>query len=85
MKFNIRLILAQHVKVFIRSQKSDANDALAICETACLPDIHFVPLKILSNWVSKHCEISVSSWLSKELRWQTSFVLGALYMGLLFL
>ena len=33
------------MKAFVRSQKNDANDALAICETACRPGIHFVPVK----------------------------------------
>ncbi|GAA3900482.1 hypothetical protein GCM10022405_27330 [Gibbsiella dentisursi] len=42
MGYNVRLIPAQHVKAFVRSQKNDANDALAICETACRPGIHFV-------------------------------------------
>jgi len=45
MGFSIRLIPAQYVKAFVRSQKNDANDALAICETACRPGIHFVPVK----------------------------------------
>nr|WP_235896851.1 IS110 family transposase [Yersinia thracica] len=45
MGFSVRLIPAQHVKAFAKSQKNDANDALAICETACRPGIHFVPIK----------------------------------------
>ncbi|WP_320151020.1 IS110 family transposase [uncultured Tolumonas sp.] len=45
MGYNVKLIPAQHVKAFVRSQKNDANDALAICETACRPSIHFVPVK----------------------------------------
>ncbi|MGE4686820.1 IS110 family transposase [Yersinia enterocolitica] len=45
MGFSVRLIPAQHVKAFTKSQKNDANDALAICETACRPGIHFVPIK----------------------------------------
>lgn len=45
MGFSVRLIPAQHVKAFAKSQKNDANDALAICETACRPGIHFVPVK----------------------------------------
>lgn len=32
-------------KAFVRSQKNDANDALAICETALRPGIHFVAVK----------------------------------------
>lgn len=35
----------QYVKAFIRSQKNDSNDALAICETALRPGIHFVSVK----------------------------------------
>ena len=35
----------QHVKAFTRHQKNDANDALAICETACRLGIHFVSVK----------------------------------------
>ncbi|WP_301280357.1 hypothetical protein [Yersinia frederiksenii] len=42
MGYSVRLIPAQHAKAFARSQK---NDALAICETACCPGIHFVPFK----------------------------------------
>ena len=45
MGYSVRLIPAQHVKAFVRSQKNDANDALAICETACRPGIHFVSVK----------------------------------------
>nr|WP_274519029.1 IS110 family transposase [Trabulsiella odontotermitis] len=45
MGYCIRLIPAQHVKAFVRSQKNDANDALAICETALRPGIHFVAAK----------------------------------------
>lgn len=45
----MRLIPAQHVKAFAKSQKNDANDALAICETACRPCIHFVPVKIMEQ------------------------------------
>lgn len=37
MDYCVRLIPAQHVKAFVRSQKNDANDALAICETVFRP------------------------------------------------
>lgn len=36
---------AQHVNAFVRNQKNDANDALAICETTLRPGIHFVSVK----------------------------------------
>lgn len=40
MGYSVKLIPAQHVKAFVRSQKNDANDALAICETTFCPGIH---------------------------------------------
>lgn len=43
--YDVKLIPTQHVKAFARHQKNDANDALAICETACRPGIHFVSVK----------------------------------------
>ncbi|MBK0018988.1 transposase, partial [Kosakonia sp. S42] len=45
MGYSVRLIPAQHVKAFVRSQKNGANDTLAICETALRPGIHFVSVK----------------------------------------
>uniref|UniRef100_UPI0036D864C8 IS110 family transposase n=1 Tax=Photorhabdus sp. RM157S TaxID=3342827 RepID=UPI0036D864C8 len=42
MGYTVRLVPTQHVKAFSHHQKNDANDALAICETACRPGIHFV-------------------------------------------
>lgn len=45
MGYDVRLIPTQHVKAFARHQKNDANDALAICETACRPGIHCVSVK----------------------------------------
>ena len=45
MGYCVRRIPAQHIKAFVRSQKNDANDALAICETAFRPGIHFVSVK----------------------------------------
>ncbi|OTA14429.1 transposase [Xenorhabdus vietnamensis] len=37
------------MKAFSRHQKNNANDALAICETACRPGIHFVPVKTVEQ------------------------------------
>jgi transposase len=39
------LIPAQHVKPFVRGNKNDANDALAIMEASSRPFIRFVPVK----------------------------------------
>ncbi len=39
------LIPAQHVKPFVRGNKNDSNDALAIAEAGQRPNIRFVPVK----------------------------------------
>lgn len=54
------LIPAQHVKAFVRSQKNDASDALAIGETACRPSIHFVWSQPRNSRISKRCGIPVN-------------------------
>jgi transposase len=43
------LIPAQHVKPFVRGNKNDANDALAIMETSFRPNIRFVPIKNIAQ------------------------------------
>lgn len=45
----VTLIPAQYVKPFVKRQKNDAADALAICEAALRPDIHPVPIKTQSQ------------------------------------
>lgn len=42
----VTLLPAQHVKPFVRGNKSDKNDAIAIGEAFYRPNIHPVPLKI---------------------------------------
>lgn len=49
MGYAVRLIPTQHVKALTRHQKNDANDALAICETAFRPGIHFVAVKTVEQ------------------------------------
>ncbi|WP_199519188.1 IS110 family transposase, partial [Psychrobacter sp. bablab_jr012] len=39
------LIPAQHVTPFVRGNKNDSNDALAIYEASLRPHIKFVPIK----------------------------------------
>lgn len=41
----VHLIPAQHVKPFVRSNKNDHNDAVAIIEASQRPFIKFVPIK----------------------------------------
>ena len=45
MGLNVLLIFPQHVKAFVKNNKNDANDALAICEASGRPNRHFVPVK----------------------------------------
>ena len=45
MGHDVKLIPAQHVKPFVRGNKNDHNDALAIAESVQRPNIKFVPIK----------------------------------------
>ena len=45
MGHTVRLIPPQHCKAFVRTGRSDARDALAICEAASRPNLHCVPIK----------------------------------------
>ena len=45
MGHDVRLLPPQHVKPFVRINKTDAGDALAICEAARRPNIRFVAIK----------------------------------------
>lgn len=45
MGHQVVLVPPQHVKPFVRGGKSDARDALAICEAASRPGLHPVPIK----------------------------------------
>lgn len=45
----VKLLPAQHVKPFVRGNKNDHNDALAIAEAAKRPGIHTVPIKTIAQ------------------------------------
>jgi len=45
----VKLIPAQHVKPFVKSNKNDANDAEAIVEAALRPTMRTVPIKELEH------------------------------------
>lgn len=49
MRHQVRLIPAQHVKPFVRGNKNDHNDALAIAEASMRPNIRFVPVKTIEQ------------------------------------
>ena len=45
----VRLVPAQHVKPFVRGNKNDANDAVAIGEASLRPNMKFVPVKSIEQ------------------------------------
>lgn len=45
----VRLIPPQYVKPFVKGNKTDRNDAEAICEAAQRPNMRFVPVKSLEQ------------------------------------
>ena len=45
----VKLIAPQHVKPFVQTNKSDANDAAAICEAARRPGMRFVGVKTVEQ------------------------------------
>lgn len=49
MGHKVVLVPAQHVTPFVRGGKSDARDALAICEAAQRPALHPVPIKSIDQ------------------------------------
>ncbi|MBC8270131.1 MAG: IS110 family transposase [Rhodospirillaceae bacterium] len=49
MGHEVKLIPAQHVKPFVRGNKNDRNDALAIAEAFKRPDLRFVPIKTVEQ------------------------------------
>ena len=46
---NVKLIPAQHVKAFLRGNKNDYNDALAISEAVVRPEMRFVAIKTIEQ------------------------------------
>lgn len=45
----VRLIPPQYVKPYVKTNKTDAADAEAICEAVGKPNMHFVPIKTLDQ------------------------------------
>jgi transposase len=45
----VKLVPAQHVKPFVRGNKNDANDAVAIAEASLRPNMRFVRVKTLEQ------------------------------------
>jgi len=49
MGHTVKLLPAQHVTPFVRGNKSDRNDALAIAEAARRPNIISIPIKTIEQ------------------------------------
>ena len=47
--YQVKLLSPQFVKPFVKSNKTDANDAEAIAEAAMRPSMRFVPVKPIQN------------------------------------
>lgn len=47
--FKVNLIPPQHVKPFVKGNKNDHHDAVAILEASLRPGIHFVPVKTIEQ------------------------------------
>ena len=45
MGHTVKLVPAQHVRPFVKGNKDDRNDAIAICEAALRPNMHFAMIK----------------------------------------
>jgi transposase len=45
----VKLISPQYVKPFVKTNKTDANDAQAICEASLRPSMYFVPTKSIEQ------------------------------------
>ncbi len=45
----VKLIAPQFVKPYVRGNKTDGNDAAAICEAVSRPQMHFVPVNTLEQ------------------------------------
>ncbi len=49
LEHQVKLIPAQHVKAFLRGNKNDFNDAIAIAEAMVRPEMSFVPVKTVQQ------------------------------------
>lgn len=46
---DVRLISPQYVKPYVKTNKNDYNDAAAICEAVCRPEMNFVEIKSIEQ------------------------------------
>jgi len=44
---------AQYVKPYVKTNKNDYLDAEAIAEAVQRPTMRFVPIKLMSSWISR--------------------------------
>jgi transposase len=58
----VRLIPAQFVKPYRKSNKNDFKDAEAIAEAVRKQNMRFVPIKTRNSWMYKPCTESAIGW-----------------------
>ena len=51
----VRLMPAQYVKPFVKTNKNDFIDAEAIAEAVCRPSMRFVRSRPMSSWICSPC------------------------------
>jgi hypothetical protein len=64
----VRLIAAQFVKPYVKTNKSDAADAEAICEAVRRRGMRFVPIKLVDGQSLLHCIVRVRALSRSALR-----------------
>jgi transposase len=70
----VRLILAQYVKPYVKANKNDYIDAEAIAEAVDRPTMRFVRSKLTINWTSSNYIECASAGWSDERQWSTRYV-----------
>ena len=59
---DVRLIAAQFVKPFVKSNKNDFVDAEAIAEAVERKNMRFVPIKPMTSWICRPSTAFATGW-----------------------
>ena len=62
MGHTVRIIPAQFVKPYVKSNKNDTIDAAAIAEAVTRPTMRFVEVKTAERSICRHCIGSATRW-----------------------
>ena len=60
---NVKLMPAEYVRPYVKSNKNDFIDAEAIAEAVLRPNLRFVPLRQRSSWICRRFIVSVKDGL----------------------